>query len=53
MNNEKPVPDTDGANDEPEVEVEVEAKAEKEELSTKGEEKLKKKNFEETSEDGE
>ena len=48
--NAKPIPSTDGANDEPEAE----AKAEDEESSTtKAEEKSKKKNFEATSEEGE
>lgn len=47
--NAKPIPSTDGANDKPEAEAE----AKDEEPSTKGEEKGKKKNFEETSEEGE
>ena len=47
----KPIPSTDGANDEPEAEAEAEA--EDEEPSTKAEEKSKKKNFEATSEEGE
>ncbi|KAG6986573.1 hypothetical protein G7Y79_00077g099650 [Physcia stellaris] len=47
--NAKPIPSTDGANDEPEAEAE----AENEEPSTKAEEKSKKKNFEATSEEGE
>ena len=51
--NEKPTPGTDGADDEPEVETEAEAEAEGGGLSTKDEGKTKKKNFEETSEEGE